>query len=133
MGIVYVVYDPILRQAFAVKTLPGRIRREAIERFREETLLWIRLEPHANVAEARFVEIVDDRPLLFLEYVSGGHLGRWIGTPRLAEDLPRVLRFAIELCDAMVHARRQGIAAHRDLKPQNCLVTADGDRKSTRL
>lgn len=49
----------------------------------------------------------------------------------MAEDLPQVLRFAIQFCDGMIHVLSKGIKAHRDIKPQNCLITHDGTLKVT--
>jgi len=42
-----------------------------------------------------------------------------------------VLRFAIQFCDGMTHALAKGIKAHRDIKPQNCLITQDYTLKVT--
>jgi tetratricopeptide (TPR) repeat protein len=134
MGIVYVVYDHEHPNAYAAKTFQDEIfaRDTAIaERFTQETLTWVNLDAHQNIAQARFVETIHGKPYLFLEYVSGGDLGNWIGTPRLTEDLPQVLRFAIQFCDGMTHALSKGMQAHRDIKPQNCLITEDGTLKVT--
>ncbi|MGH9762529.1 MAG: protein kinase, partial [Blastocatellia bacterium] len=106
MGIVYVVYDHELREPFAAKTYQERFDRNpgVAHLFTKETLAWINLDAHQNITQARFVEIIQGKPYLFLEYVSGGDLSQWIGTPRLTEDLPQTLRFAIQFCDGMTHA-----------------------------
>src|ERR1700733_5543740 len=133
-GIVYVVYDHVFREPFAAKTF----REEVFElsplvadRFMREALAWIRLDVPPNVTQARLVESIEGLPFLFLEYVSGGYLGSWIGTPRLTEDVPQILRFAIQFCDGMTHALAKGIRAHRDIKPRNCLIASDGVLKVT--
>jgi len=134
MGIVYVVYDQKLREVFAAKTFqeeafaknPG-----TAARFMREAHAWVNLDIHQNVTRARFVEEIQRKPFLFLEYVGGGDLGGWIGTPQLKEDLPQVLRFAIQFCDGMIHALGKGIKAHRDIKPENCLVSEDRTLKVT--
>jgi len=134
MGIVYVVYDHEWREAFAAKTYMDEVfalNPVLADRFRREALIWVNLDLHQNVTQARFVETIGGKPFLFLEYVSGGDLSRWIGTPRLTEDLPQVLRFAIQFCDGMNHALSKGIKAHRDIKPQNCLITEDATLKVT--
>jgi tetratricopeptide (TPR) repeat protein len=133
-GIVYIVYDHAFREPFAAKTFRDEIFAYSplvADRFEREGLAWIRLDVHPNITQARMVERIEGKPFLFLEYVSGGDLGSWIGTPRLTEDLPQVLRFAIQFCDGMIHALSKGIRAHRDIKPRNCLITNDGVLKIT--
>ena len=134
MGRVYIVYDHEFREPFAAKTFKDELFKRnpmVAERFTQEALAWIRLDRHENIAQARFVENIQGKPFLFLEYVSGGDLSDWIGTPRLSEDLPQVLRFAIQFCDGMSHALLKGIQAHRDIKPANCLITEDHALKVT--
>ena len=134
MGIVYVVYDPKFREMLAAKTFQDKVfadNPQIADRFMQEALVWVNLEAHQNVVEAHFVEKIVGKLFLFLEYVSGGDLGSWIGTPRLTEDLPQVLRFAIQFCDGMIHALPKDIEAHRDIKPQNCLITQDKVLKVT--
>ncbi len=133
-GAVYIVYDHAFREPFAAKTFRDEIfdRSPLIAaRFEREALAWVKLDIHPNVAEARMVERIDGKPFLFLEYVSGGDLAEWVGTPRLTEDLSQVLRFAVQFCDGMIHALTKGIRAHRDIKPRNCLITSDGVLKVT--
>lgn len=137
MGIIYIVSDLEDLEAPAVhaaKTFQDEIfigNAQTVNYFTQEALTWVNLEIHQNVAHARFVETIHGKPFLFLEYVSGGDLSSWIGTPRLTEDLPQVLRFAIQFCDGMIHAFSKGVQAHRDIKPPNCLVTQDGTLKVT--
>jgi tetratricopeptide (TPR) repeat protein len=126
MGEVLIVFDHTLKEAFAAKTFLGDafvLNSNAQEKFRQESLIWIGLDQHENVAQARFVENIEGRPFVFLEYVSGGDLAGWIGSPRLTQNLPLVLDLVLQLCDGMQHALAKGITAHRDLKPQNCLLT----------
>jgi tetratricopeptide (TPR) repeat protein len=134
MGIVYVVLDWQFMEVFAAKTFQDEVferNPEIAKRFSQEASTWINLEAHENVARARFVDVIQGKPFLFLEFVSGGDLGKWIGTPRLTGDVQQVLKFAIQFCDGMHHALSKGITAHRDIKPQNCLVTEDGTLKVT--
>jgi tetratricopeptide (TPR) repeat protein len=133
-GIVYIVYDHAFHEPFAAKTFRDEIfarSPQIAERFMQEALAWVRLDAHPNVAQARMLENINGKPFLFLEYVSGGDLGSWIGTPRLTEDLPQILRFAIQFCDGMIHAVGKGIRAHRDIKPRNCLITRENGLKVT--
>jgi tetratricopeptide (TPR) repeat protein len=133
-GVVYIVYDHAFHESFAAKTFRDEIFERSpqiADRFMQEALAWVRLDAHPNVAQARMLERIEGKPFLFLEYVSGGDLGSWIGTPRLTEDLVQILRFAIQFCDGMIHAVAKGIRAHRDIKPRNCLITREGVLKVT--
>ena len=134
MGAVYIVYDFVAREARAAKTYRDEVFAQdpaIAERFKQEARAWVNLDAHPNVTRATAVQVIDGKPFLFLEYVSGGDLGSWIGTPRLTEDLPQVLDFAIQFCDGMEHALGKGIRAHLDIKPENCLLTEDGTLKVT--
>jgi tetratricopeptide (TPR) repeat protein len=133
-GVVYIVYDHAFRESFAAKTFRDEIFARSpliAARFEREAQAWVKLDIHPNIAEARMVEKIENKPFLFLEYVSGGDLASWIGTPRLTEDLSQVLLFAVQFCDGMIHALKKGIRAHRDIKPRNCLITTDGVLKVT--
>jgi tetratricopeptide (TPR) repeat protein len=134
MGIVYVVYDHELHEPFALKTFQDEIFARdpsTAERFRREAVVWVNLDVHQNVTRARFIEQFEGKPYIALEYVSGGDLSEWIGTPRLIDDLPQVLSFAIQFCDGMSHVLSKGIKSHRDIKPQNCLITDNNMLKVT--
>jgi tetratricopeptide (TPR) repeat protein len=134
MGVVYVVYDEALDEVFAAKTFQDEVfaRNRAIsDRFLQEAETWINLDLHENITQARMVESIGGKPYLFLEFVSGGDLSSWIDTPRLVDDLPQVLRLGLQFCDGMQHALSKGVKAHRDIKPQNCLITDNGTLKVT--
>jgi tetratricopeptide (TPR) repeat protein len=134
MGIVYIVYDRKEHVPYAIKTFQDEIfiRNAGIaDRFTQEARIWINLDVHQNITTARRVFPIEDKPHLFLEYVSGGDLSAWIGTPRLTANLLQVLRFAIQFCDGMRHALAKGVTAHRDIKPANCLITENRILKVT--
>ena len=117
------------RRLFATKCLHGVAL--IADRFEREAMAWLKLDLHPNITQARMVERIEGKPFLFLEYVSGGDLGAWIDTPALKEDLPQVLRFAVQFCDGMIHAFSKGVRVHRDIKPRNCLITKDNVLKVT--
>lgn len=134
MGIVYVVYDHETHEVFAAKTFQDRavaLDPVTISRFNREALAWVKLDRHQNITRAHAARMINGKPFLFLEYITGGDLAAWIGTPSLLEDLPQVLRFALHFCDGMSHARAKGIKVHRDIKPKNCLITDDRILKLT--
>lgn len=134
MGSVFIVYDHQWAEPFAVKTFHTRLlmtNPRVAERFAEEAYTWINFDAHENIAQVKFVQQIDTKPYLFLEYVSGGDLLAWIVNNRLRNDTVLILRFAIQFCDGMVHAISKGIRVHRDIKPQNCLITENRVLKVT--
>lgn len=128
-GEVYILYDHQERISIAAKTpRDDAVRKEvAFKRFLQEARTWILLDDHPNIVRAFFVETVGGRPFLFLEYVGGGTLADWIGTSRMS--LENALSFAVQFCRGMEHAYTRGMKVHRDIKPQNCLMTVDGTLK----
>ncbi len=131
MGIVYIVYDHQWNTIFAAKTFQDRyvVWQEMLKRFVDEAYIWINLDIHQHIVRAAMVKLIMSKPFLFLEYVAGGDLSRWIGTPKL--DLKQTLKFAIQFCYGIEHAYSKGIKVHRDIKPTNCLVTETATLKIT--
>jgi Flp pilus assembly protein TadD len=128
MGTVYVGYDALFGQVCALKTLQDQFLQDAAmrARFKREALTWIGFDAHDNVTQALLWDYLDGRPCLHMEYVSGGDLGQWIGRPELTDHPNFCVRLALDLCDGMIHAVSKGLRAHRDIKPQNCLLTSGG-------
>jgi tetratricopeptide (TPR) repeat protein len=134
MGIVYFVYDHEAHDAFAVKTITDELIKanpNAPTRFTQEAVAWVNLDYHINVVAARMVRTINGKPYIFLELVTGGDLGQWIGTARLTKDIVRILVYALQFCDGISHAFSKGIKVHRDIKPSNCLITGDNILKVT--
>jgi serine/threonine protein kinase len=128
LGIVYVGYDRGSGETFAAKTFRDDVfayNSQIAKRFVREAANWVNLDFHPNITQAKSIEFFGGKPFLFLEYVSGGDLSKWVGTPRLTENPAQALQFAIQFCDGMTYAGSRGIKVHRDIKPENCLITED--------
>jgi eukaryotic-like serine/threonine-protein kinase len=109
-------------QRVAIKLVRGAAAGEAlVRRFRQERQILAALE-HPNIA--RLVDggtTSDGLPYLVMEYVDGVPIGEYCRGRGEGE----MLRLFLQLCDAVQHAHRS-LVIHRDLKPGNVLVTADG-------
>lgn len=97
-----------------------------VRRFRQERQILAGLE-HPNIARLLDGGSTEEGlPFLVMDYVDGVPIDRY-----LAERKPP-LRETLELfrtvCSAVTHAH-QNLVIHRDLKPGNILVTADGTPK----
>lgn len=119
--------DGLMRCPVAVKlphTGPGQ---ELLARrlLRERRILG-QLE-HPNIARLIDLGVADCRtPYLAMEYVRGDTLQAHADTHRL--DLLQRLGLFDQVLDAVAHAHDRAVL-HRDLKPDNLLVTADGTVK----
>ncbi|HEX9372009.1 MAG TPA: serine/threonine-protein kinase [Roseiflexaceae bacterium] len=129
MGIVYIAYDRQRRRQVVLKTFQNKFLwdEEAIARFNAEAELWMRLGSHPNIVRAYDLRTFMGKPHVIAEYVHGGPLRALIGhlTPQEALD------YAIQICWGMHHAVEQAELLHRDLKPDNIMVTLDGQAKVT--
>ena len=126
MGAVYLAEraDEAFRQRVAIKLLPWALATaEARHRFLLERQTLARLEhPHiARLLDGG--ETADGLPYLVMEYVDGEPIDQFCQRQDL--DLVRRMQLFREVCGAVAHAHRN-LVVHRDLKPGNILVTADG-------
>ncbi len=126
MGMVYLARraDDQYQKKVAVKLIrPGMASDFALERFRSERQISASLE-HPNIA--RLLDggtTSNGEPYFVLEYVEGEPLIEYCDRRRLPIDAR--LRLFGEVCAAVQYAH-QNLVVHRDIKPGNVLVTADG-------
>jgi len=128
MGIVYIAHDHEWNQIFAVKTFQDKFLwdEDSIARFMAEAETWTELERHTNIVFANFILEIEKKPLIFLEYMDGGDLNRFIGS----FDIPSSLDFAIQFCNGMEYAYNKLGVIHRDIKPGNVMISTDKRFKS---
>ncbi len=131
MGYVYIARQKRQDLRFAIKQPNAMVlsRPEFFARVVKEAGAWTRLGMHPNVAYCYFVRQIDRVPYIFVEYVEGGTLRDWIENGRCA-DFQVGLRLAVEFCHGMEFAHAKGMI-HRDVKPENVLMTRKGSAKVT--
>lgn len=132
MGLVYLGRDPELDRPVAIKTvrdleLEAEAKATFLERFRNEARAAARLHHPAIVQVYDVGE--DERlgPFLVFEYVPGSTLKQVIRADGPL-DADRLLALAGQVAEAIDIAHAAGII-HRDIKPDNLLLTADGRTK----
>jgi serine/threonine-protein kinase len=127
MGVVYRAWQPRLNRAVALKVILAGAHAgpAALARFRTEAEAAARLQ-HPHIVPIFEVGEQAGMPFAVLELVDGGTLtSRLGGTPmpvRQAAELAKTLAGALD------HAHGRGVI-HRDLKPGNILMAADGTPK----
>jgi Protein kinase domain len=126
-GIVYRAVDETLGRDVAVKTLnPDLADTEVMTRFRAEATILARLN-HPQIATIFELLRVDADLLMVMELVRGETLDKMC--ERLGPIEPERAAYVIDLIlSALEHAHRAGVV-HRDVKPANIMVTAEGGIK----
>ncbi len=119
--------DEHFSKLVALKLIKRGMDTDAIlRRFRHERQVLARLE-HASIARLIDGGATDDGlPYLVMEYVDGVPIDRFCHDRQL--DVTQRLDLFGQVCSAVQHAH-QNLVVHRDLKPGNILVTADGQPK----
>jgi serine/threonine protein kinase len=102
---------------------------EGMRRILKEANSWVRMGMHPNVASCFYVLSINKIPHLFIEFVDGGNLSDWIKAGR-CKNLRTALSLAIQFCHGMEFTHQHGII-HRDIKPQNILITKSSLLKIT--
>jgi serine/threonine-protein kinase len=131
MGEVYLAHDGVLERDVALKVPRSQYAgdEEFAERFRREARSAARLS-HPNIVQVYDRgETEDGTSYIAMEYVPGGTLKEQIGR-RAPFGERETAAVGAQIADALGAAHERGMI-HRDIKPQNVLVTASGDLKVT--
>jgi hypothetical protein len=127
MGRVFSAHHAGLGRDVAVKILSVDVAAdpEFRARFDREAKTLARLDHPGIVRVHDFGRTAEGDAYLVMELVAGGALSARIPLP-----IERAVEIGIELCAALSHAHDAGVV-HRDIKPDNVLLTAEGSVKLT--
>ena len=127
MGLVFRAYDTELNRTVAVKILALHLIAigSARERFIREARAVASLS-HPHIVPMYDVVTDGEVPALVMQFIAGETLQRRI-SQRGAMPVEDVLQIGIQLADALSLAHSHGLV-HRDIKPGNVLLEADGSR-----
>lgn len=128
MAAVYLGRQGGIDRAVAVKVMPAGLagEEEFVARFRREVRTLGRLQHPGIVSVYDSGQTSAGHPYFVMEHVGGGTLGKLISTALLSPE--QVLELTLQICDALQYAHSQHVI-HRDIKPQNVLMTPDGRAK----
>jgi len=139
MSSVYRAFDTVLERPVAIKLMHREIASDSdqLERFRREARSVAQLNhPHiVTVIDAGEEPSPDGQlpgvgaPYIVLEYVDGETLKDLIRRSGPL-DIPQAIAYAIEIARAL-GAAHERLIVHRDVKPQNILISAEGSAKIT--
>jgi eukaryotic-like serine/threonine-protein kinase len=130
MSKVYRAHDRLLERTVALKILHEHYSQddEYVERFRREA------RAVAQIAHPNVVTVIDrgeheGRQFIVFEYVDGENLKQLV---EREGSLPirQVIHLGLQVASALASAHERGVV-HRDVKPQNVLLSEDGLPKVT--
>jgi eukaryotic-like serine/threonine-protein kinase len=126
MGVVYRAHDTTLDRTVAIKVVGERLSSDpkARDRLLREARTASALN-HPHVCTIHEVGEAEGQVFIAMEYVEGGSLSALLSEPRPTE---MVVRYGIQIADALAHAHDRGIV-HRDLKTSNVMLTPEGRTK----
>ena len=104
-----------------------------VVRFTHECEAWINLGLHPNIVSCYYVRNLYGVPTIFSEWMDGGSLADAIGKGTLyggvqEEQKESILDIAIQFARGLHYAHEAGLI-HQDVKPDNLLLTKDGEAK----
>jgi serine/threonine protein kinase/Tol biopolymer transport system component len=126
MGDVYRALDTRLNRQVAIKFLPdGMADPLTISRFQQEALTASSLN-HPHILTVFETGEIDGQQYLVAELVDGGTLKEWV--ERETRTWKQIVEILVGVADGLAVAHAAGIL-HRDIKPDNILVTKSGYAK----
>ena len=123
MATVYKAFDTRLDRYVALKVIRADLLKdpEFLARFGHEARILARLA-HPNIVRVFTYGQHANIPYLVMEYISGGTLKQRSGAPFPITEAARLLA---PIARALTYAHQQQVV-HRDVKPANILLSADG-------
>jgi predicted ATPase len=124
MGEVYRARDPRLDRTVAIKILPAELSADAdhLHRFEREARSASALN-HPNIVTIYELARDGSTHYIAMELIEGQTLRQVLATGAL--PIRKVIEIAAQIAEGLAKAHEAGIA-HRDLKPDNLMISSDG-------
>jgi serine/threonine-protein kinase len=128
MGVVYKAEHRVMGRIVALKVVAPNLtaRAGAVERFRKEVRAAAQLS-HNNIVRAHDAEEAGGLHFLVMEFIEGVSLDRLVAK-KGPLPVPLACLLARQAALGLQHAAEKGMV-HRDIKPQNLMVTRKGQVK----
>jgi serine/threonine protein kinase len=133
MGVVYRARDPFENRDVAIKVcrIPedtgGELRKITRKIFFNEAHS-AGLLKHPNILQVYDAGEENDQPYIVMEYVEGGETLKSYTVPEKLLPTKAIVEILYQCAKALDYAHRHGVI-HRDIKPTNIMLTADGNVK----
>jgi serine/threonine protein kinase len=103
--------------------------------FLKEAKTWVSLGAHPHIVQALYASRLEKTAYIVLEMIppttsQGCSLRNWLDE-RFPIDPELVLRWMVQICDAMEYGVNRASLVHRDIKPENILISPRLDAKLT--
>lgn len=135
MGIVYACIEEGTNIPVALKTLRDEDLNDssAKKSFKREALKWINLDKHPYIVKATYYDEYQYTPYIVMELIPKDEERRNLLSHFLYVGVPyvQILEWGIQFCTGMFYAYSKGIEAHTDIKPDNIMITLEGNIKIT--
>ncbi len=128
MGAVYRARHRQTGQVVAIKIMPAHMAANAVllKRFEQEFRAASRLD-HPNIVRALDYGDTGTTPYLVMEFVDGESIGQKIERDGRMPEVDAI-RLIAQVAQGLHRAHKQGLI-HRDVKPDNVMITRDGQAK----
>ena len=132
MGVVYKATDSVLERPVAVKTVNITLEREYADKYEKRFYQEARAAGslnHPNIVTIHDVGKSGDVVFMAMEYIEGVELRTLIGEGKPLR-VAQALSIAAQVAEGLAFAHQRGVV-HRDVKPANIMVVANGPVKIT--
>lgn len=126
MGVIYKARNKGTGPVVALKVLRAGVQGDLVERFKREGEAEARLK-HPNIVEVFDLGEGENELFFTMELVDGLPFDEYL---QKKPELSDVIRLLVEIAHGLDYAHDNGLI-HRDMKPQNVLITKDGHAKIT--
>ncbi len=132
MGVVCKVHQKSLDRTVAIKILKSEFSKDPIEveSFIREARTAASLK-QSNIVQVYDVAQIEDCPYIVMELINGPTVGQLMRTGSLSQK--QALEITLAVATALHYAWQHGQLIHRDIKPHNIMVDADGTIKLSDL
>lgn len=133
MGVIYLVTSDKFDFPFVLKTYQKTSDLNQ-KRFVKEVETWVQLGYHPNIVKTYGAQWIDLQLFVLAEYIEFSENGRNLLTDYLTNyriSYENIIKWSVQFCYGMEHAVNCGLIAHRDIKPDNLMITRELNLKIT--